>query len=310
MSPWRKVVRMAAVARRGLSSEFLADLEGGLLAPLRERVTRDQSLCLEVRENYINIYYRGGNVMCVASAAGGYSAFFDRKYFQDAVPPMPEPRLCEASDVAGWLTALPMLKQAIDLAQPGEEREVQQLVLRDNNRGCIARSTDYYVCDIEYANHHGRFDLVAVRWPSTPAARKVQNGHRLVLGEVKFGDGALDGSAGLHAHVNGVNGFLAAPGNLAAIKEEMLRVFNQKRALGLIDCEKDLTGFSDEPPVLLLVLVNHDPAKSRLRDLLRTLPPSPQAELRVATGSLLGYGLYDPAILTISEALARFEVCI
>jgi len=99
-------------------------------------------------------------------------------------------------------------------------------------------------------------------------------------------------------------------GNLAAIKEEMLRVFNQKRALGLVDCEKDLRGFSDEPPMLLLVLVNHDPDKSRLRELLRTLPPSPHAELRIATGSLLGYGLYDPAILTIYEALARFEACI
>jgi hypothetical protein len=198
----------------------------------------------------------------------------------------------------------------MDLAQPGEEREVQQLILRDNNLGCIARSTDYYVCDIEYANQHGRFDLVAVRWPSTPATRKKQDDHRLVLGEVKFGDGALEGTAGLHSHVNDVNGYLAAPGSLAALKEEMLRVFNQKRALGLIDCEKDLTGFSDEPPMLLLVLVNHDPDKSRLRELLRTLPPSPHAELRIATGSLLGYGLYDPAILTIDEALARFDACI
>lgn len=304
------VVRMVAIARRGLSPEFLADLQGGLLAPIRERVARDQSLCLELREDYINVYYRGGNVMRVSRANGGYSAFFDTKYFQGVVPSMPGARLREASDVAAWLAALPTLKQAMDLAQPGEEREVQQLILRDNNLGCIARSTDYYVCDIEYANHHGRFDLVAVRWPSTPTARKKQDGHRLVLGEVKVGDGALDGTAGLHAHVDDVNGYLAAPGNLAAIKEEMLRVFNQKRALGLVDCEKDLRGFSDEPPVLLLVLVNHDPDKSRLRELLRTLPPSPHAELRIATGSLLGYGLYDPAILTIDEALARFEACL
>jgi cyclic pyranopterin phosphate synthase len=182
--------------------------------------------------------------MRVSRTNGGYSAFFDTKYFQGVVPSMPGARLGEASDVAAWLAALSTLKQAMDLAQPGEEREVQQLILRDNNLGCIARSTDYYVCDIEYANHHGRFDLVAVRWPSTPTARKKQDGHRLVLGEVKVGDGALEGTAGLHAHVDDVNGYLAAPGNLAAIKEEMLRVFNQKRALGLVDCEKDLTGFA------------------------------------------------------------------
>lgn len=301
---------MVTVARRGLSPKFLTDLQHGVLAPIRDRVAQDQSLCLELRANYINVYYRGGNVMRVSSAVGGYSAFFDPKYFQGAVPSLPDPALREPSDVANWLTALPILKEAMDLAQPGEEREVQQLILRANNRRGSGRSTDYYVCDIEYASEHGRFDLIAVRWPSTPVARKRQDGHRLVLGEVKFGDGALEGTAGLHAHVNDVNSHLAEPGNLAALKEEMLRVFNQKRALGLIDCAKDLTGFSEEPPVLLLVLVNHDPDKSRLRELLRSLPPSPHAELRIATGSLLGYGLYDPAILTVDEALARFEACI
>jgi hypothetical protein len=304
------VVRMTIIARRGLSPEFLADLQGGLLAPLRERVVRDQSLCLSLRENYINVYYRGGNLMKLSPADGGYAAFFDTKYFAGPAPAMPSPRLREASDVGAWLAALPTLKQAMDLWQPGEEREVQQRLLRDNNVGGIARWTDYYVCDIEYANHYGRFDLVAVHWPSTPAARKKQDGRRLVLGEVKFGDSALDGTAGLHAHITDVNTYLAAPDNLDGLKQEMLRVFNQKRALGLIDCEKDLVGFSDEPPVLLLVLVNHDPDKSRLRELLRTLPPSPHAELRIATGSLLGYGLYDPAILGLKDAFARFEACI
>lgn len=301
---------MSGKSSRGLSPSFLADLQTGLLRPILERVKRDQSLCLEIRDNYINIYYRGGNVMRVSSANTGYSAFFDTKYFQGPVSPMPNPQLRNTSDVDAWLAALPTLKEAMDLWQPGAEREVQQLMLRDNNVSGIARSTDYYVCDIEYACDHGRFDLVAVRWPSTAAARKKQEGHRLVLGEVKFGDGALDGTAGLHAHINNVNHFLAAPGKLASLKNEILHVFNQKRALGLIDCERDLIGLSDEPPILLLVLVNHDPDKSRLRNLLRTLPPSPHADLRVATGSLLGYGLYDCAILTIDEALARFAACI
>ena len=301
---------MSKTTQRGLSPEFIADLQQGRLAPIRERVKCDKSLCLEIRQNYINIYYRGGNAIRISSTNGGYLAFFDTKYFSNAVPAMPDPLLREASDVAAWLAALPMLKEAIDLAQPGEEREVQQLILRDNNVGGIARSTDYYICDIEYASSHGRFDLVAVRWQSTPAQRKKQEGHRLVLGEVKFGDGALSGNAGLHAHINDVNAYLAIPGNIAMLKQEMLEVFNQKRALGLIDCEKDLIGFGDEPPMLLLVLVNHDPDKSSLRQLLRTLPPSPHAELRIATGSLLGYGLYDPAIHTVEEALSHFEACI
>jgi len=253
--------------------------------------------------------------MKVSRADGGYAAFFDSKYFAgvEQPPALPAPALREPADVAAWLTALPWIKHGMDRFfgnHPKDEREIQQLLLRDNNFGSVARSTDYYVCDIEYANAHGRFDVVAVRWPSTPAERKRQDGHRLVLAEVKHGDGALDGSAGLHAHVTDVNQYLADPANVAGLKSEMVDVFNQKRSLEFMDCEKDLHGFSDDLPLLLLVLANHDPGKSRLRELIRSLPPSPHAELRVATGCLLGYGLYDPTVLSIEQALIRFEGCI
>lgn len=298
---------MMAVARRGLSPKFLEDLQRGLLAPIRERVLKDQTLCIELRENYINVYYRGGNLMRVSTGDGGYSVFFDPRYFGECPPSMPEQRVRVPADVAAWLAVVPTLKDAIDLAGPGEEREVQQLLLRDNNIGGVARSTDYYVCDIEYANPHGRFDVVAVRWPSTPTARKKQHDHRLVLGEVKFGDGALDGSAGLVEHVTDVNNFVGTPGNRAALEEEMLRVFNQKRALGLIDCDKDLVGFSEEPLMLMLMLANHDPGSKKLCKALRALPRSSHVELFIASGSLLGYGLYDPAILPIDEAMERFS---
>lgn len=293
-------------ARRGLSAEFIEDLLRGSLAPILARVHNDRTLCLELRENYINVYYRGGNLLRVSPTDGGYSVFFDTKYFSGPAPALPAQRVRSASDVAAWIAALPLLKDTIDLAKPGEEREVQQLLLRENNFSGVARSTDYYVCDIEYANPHGRFDVVAVRWPSTPTARKRQRGHRLVLGEVKFGDGALDGSAGLVAHVNDVNSFVATSGNRAALEEEMVRVFNQKRELGLLDCDKDLTGFSDERPMLLLLLANHDPDSGKLRRALAELPRSELVDVYVAAASLMGYGLYDPAIVPLAEAIERW----
>ena len=54
------------------------------------------------------------------------------------------------------------------------------------------------------------------------------------------------------------------------------------------------------------LLANHDPGSSKLREILSALPPSPHAELRIAAGGLLGYALYDPAILPLSEAQTRF----
>jgi len=298
---------------RHLSSDFLSDFsKKGLLSPFAERVISDKSLCLELRGTSINVYYRGGSLLRLKVVPGepAYTASFDTNYFpQKTAAYLPVARVCDSHDVDAWLKALPEMKQAMDLKESAE-REMQQLLVRDNNFGSIARSTDYYICDIEYANHDGRFDFVAVRWPSTPADRKRRDGHRLVLGEVKYGDGALDGSAGLDKHVNSINNFLATPDNLKNLKDDMVKVFNQKRALGLIDCGRDLDSFSHEPPILMLVLANHDPDKSRLRDILRALPPSPHAELRVASACLFGYGLYDPAILTPAEAITRFGSCI
>jgi hypothetical protein len=39
--------------------------------------------------------------------------------------------------------------------------------------------------------------------------------------------------------------------------------------------------------------------------LLTTLPPSPHADIRSAAATWMGYGLYDPALLTVEQALAR-----
>ena len=87
-------------------------------------------------------------------------------------------------------------------------------------------------------------------------------------------------------------------------------LFNQKQALGLIDCAKNLGAFSDEPPMLLLALVNHDPDSSKLRNSIDALPPSPHAEIYIAMGCFMGYGLFDQAVVPLEEARSRFEVCI
>ena len=66
---------MSKTTGRGLSPQFLTALQSGWLAPLCERVQRDQSLCLEIRQERVNIYYRGGNLLRLSTAADGYPAF-------------------------------------------------------------------------------------------------------------------------------------------------------------------------------------------------------------------------------------------
>jgi len=302
---------------RGLTDSFIADLNEGLLVGLLDRVRADRSLCLEIREDYVNIYYRGGNLLKVSRAPDGYTAFFDPEYASGdggaLAGAMPAAALRSVEDVGAWLAFMPTLKLAMDLylgRHAKEEREAQQSILRENNFGGVSRATDYYVCDIEYANPHGRFDLVAVHWPSNGAIRKKADGRRLVLVEAKYGEGAIADPAGIHSHIIDINRFLEDPANMQALKDEMVVLFNQKRALGLMDCGKDLVAFSDEPPMLLLALVNHDPDSTKLRVSLKALPPSPHAEIYIATGCFMGYGLFDQAVVPLEEARSRFEDCI
>jgi hypothetical protein len=303
---------------RGLSEKFKRDLKDGFLKPILEQVKGDRSLCMEIRRDSVNIYYRGGSLVRLTAKNGTYEAHFDSQYFGKTpaakTPTFTNDILTSDAEVSRWLKSLPGCRRAMDSwfgTHPKEEREVQQMIVRDNNFGSISRSTDYFICDIEYdANANGRFDMVAVHWPSSPAARKNTKDRRLVLIEVKHGDGALDGPSGLHGHIAGVDAFLDNPGNVETLKKEMTASFNDKRALGIMNCELGLTGFSKEKPVLLLVLANHDPDKTKLGVVLRSLPACQHAEVRFASATFMGYGLFDRAILTLPELATRFSGCI
>ena len=170
---------------RQLEPEFLNALKKGDLLPLLKLVKDDSSLCLELRGDYINVYYRGGSLMEVNHGASGPRFHFDKNY---GVKP-PE----STAGVKAWLDAVPHLKHAMDMhevrSKSRSEREAQQLLLRENNFGRDAQSTDYYICDIEYnvGNWQGQFDMVGVHWPLKD--REEATDRRLVFVEVKYGEG-------------------------------------------------------------------------------------------------------------------------
>ena len=292
---------------RALNEQFLDNLENGILAPLTNEVRLDHTLCLELRGSYVNVYYRGGNLMKVEEKPDNvYSVAFDEKYFKEADDrvDLPGYEIYKGDDIIEWLRVLPRLKRAMDhyfVENKKSEREFQQLIVRENNFGSVTRSTDYYICDVEYQSECGRFDMIAVHWPSNRHVRKKPDDRRLVLAEMKYGDGALCGESGLHKHIKNVNEYLGNSDSMRDLKDDMVRVFNQKRKLRLIDCGKDLEDFSDAPPIFLLLLANHDPDTSMLDKVLGNLPACPNIDLRIATASFFGYGLYDQGVYEAEE---------
>ena len=320
---------------RGLSELFMGNLQGvtgqgGLdLSGVLNWVKEDSSLCLEIRENYINIYYRGGNIMKLTETNGSYSIYFDSKYFNSpqysklrrgvAVRTLASEIVAKPSinalDISDWLEIAPYLKHAMDSyfgRHPHNEREFQQLMVRENNFKGIAKGTDYFIVDIEYANNEGRFDMIAIRWPSISAERKKDDNVGLTFIEMKYGDGALAGPSGIMDHITSLHGYLSVPRKLQNLKQEIINVFNQKIDLGLIDNKNKIKGFNNEKPEFIFVFANHDPGSTKLRNELHkavawgnvTVPQN--FTIKAATSNFMGYGLYMPCVYTLPNFIANF----
>ncbi|MFH1317837.1 MAG: hypothetical protein ABIH71_02330 [Candidatus Omnitrophota bacterium] len=315
---------------RGLSKGFIMDFKGrSLLSPVLERVKNDSTLCLEIRENHINIYYRGGNIMRIKEN-NDYVVFFDKKYCKlkkadkvnipKIIKNLPA-KLKVKSDVSAWVMAFPFLKQVMDFwfnENREDEREFQQLILRENNGSRVGNSTDYFMIDIEYNNHKGAcFDLVAVEWESESVIRKLKKGYKPKLSfiEVKYGDNALSGPAGMLKHIKDFKDYLKSDPGLKMIREEMIKIFAQKRELGLIPAlinnKNILREFSDEIDYIFL-LANHDPASRKLYNILMDIQKASRDQslgfgLKFCASNFMGYGLYKQNVYLFADFIERFK---
>lgn len=299
---------------RQLDKGFIDDLieDKGQLRGLLDYVQADNTLDLQIRGNYINIYYRGGNVLKVSKKGNSYTFRFDPKYLNQSSASQ-KSLILKHKDGPEWDTYFPLAKQAMDFffsKKKKDEREFQQLVVRENNTSSVASSTDYFIIDIEYDNRSkARFDLIAVEWPSTTSHRKLSKSFRpkLVVIEMKCGDKALKNSSGMKKHCDDFNAFTSDPNQVSSFKSEMLELFRQKRRLKLIPCltknKNEVQEFDDEIELLLLI-ANHDPATSTLHAELRGLS---HEKVKFITSNFMGYGLYNQNIYGFDEFSTRFK---
>ena len=244
---------------------------------------RENELDVQIRDNYLNIYYQGGNLLRVHPR----SLYFDEFYFHRGAKDMRKTHLidkCKKGDkacIARWedyknrrKEMLDILKEKRDMATyckemkrimkeweadlhtigiSHDEKNAQQQISM-NNRG----ATDYTVVDLEYAvsttsnfKYNGdstkkvpRFDLIAVD----------KSGQLYVI-ELKTGLKAIDGNSGIRAHMDcfehtigrdSKNDFINEMDELLRQKQELKLIENNAR----IDTSKQpkfIFAFSDEP---------------------------------------------------------------
>ena len=321
---------------RGLSPDFMTDLEKGTLKNLLAVVKADDTLSLNIRDGYVNIYYRGGSLVKISERkgyAGQYEFLFNGNYMRPELAqslglPVPKINTQKKSIVPTqmpvelWVSDIPALKCSMDLyfssTKQSLEREFQQLVERMNNNN---PSTDYFICDIEYTNTictELRADLIALHWPSISAVRKCLDCGRLAIFEMKHNDDALSGKSGVVEHIKKMDrAFTDLPNFFENFCEEMKATFNQRVKLGLIQCHEDpnkqpiIQAIKSDKVDYILLLSDHDPNSEKLSNELRKLQSYLQEmpshfNIKVALSTFMGYGLYDESIYTLDDFLSRF----
>ena len=249
---------------RGLHSEKWATAFGkeGKLGGLIEMVKNDDELVLQIREDYFNVYYKGGNMLKVSSEN---SFQFDYNYFKCEISlDTQEQRkkridkrrsiLESLKNTRDYKTFIDEMKKLMDKYwiwlynekhRSLHEKDTQHALCISNTE-----STDYTIIDLEFQvstrkdciyhyepssipRHPGvdvyekspRFDIIAVR----------NSDRRLCVIELKNGLDALVGKSGIGDHADSFEGSIGKnPLAELTFTKEMEKVVSDKKRLKLL----------------------------------------------------------------------------
>ncbi len=323
---------------RQISENFIYDLKNpdGLLHLILKRVKEDHTLQLAIRNNYINIYYRGGNILQVTEQSkGSYETFFNKDYVKSGETLPDAPKIERKEHTEKWVNAFPQLKKVMDISfstNTKTEREFQQLVARENNNSTISKESEYFITDIEFNDQElgARFDMLAIRWLASD--RSAGRKWRAALIEMKYGDNALHDDSGLLNHIEDVKNLIDNPDKYKCLLKTMESQFRQLDELGLIKFshsekyndyknskKEEKKGWklnANDKPEVIIILANHNPRERTLEkrilnnEKLIEWVESGRFDLRFFVSSFAGYGLHSNCMFPLTafrELLERFN---
>ena len=247
---------------------------------------RKNELDVQIRDNYLNIYYQGGNLLRVHPR----SLYFDEFYFHRGATDIRKTHLIKSDKTEdkeqvafyqrkrdemfsilrnkGMAAYSAKMKEIMkewdaDLHTIGishDEKNAQQQISM-NNRG----GTDYAVVDLEYAvsktssfYYNGklekkvpRFDIIAVD----------KTGQLYVI-ELKTGLKAIDGNSGIRAHMDCFEHTIGCDSNNDFINE-MYELLKQKQELKLIENNARID--TTKKPIFIFAFFD-EPGKNQYED--------------------------------------------
>lgn len=167
---------------RKLSDSFIDCLHSGFLAGMLQAVRDDHDLNLEIREGYINIYFKGYSLLKLTEASSRRYQVEIHSAFTAGLNLPSE--LTNVKTTADLLGMLPQLKQnIIQRGKSSLEIEYEQMIIRANNFE-PRNNSEYFIIDRQYTINVGRFDLIGIYWERSH--RRKNQEVDLCLMEVKF----------------------------------------------------------------------------------------------------------------------------
>ena len=238
---------------RKLDEQWMYDLQHGPLRLLLQTVREDNTLALTIRDNYINIYHKGGSVAKITSPR---SVELNKNYF----------RCYKDKSKEDWNAVDIEVKKAKLLFKAGKYQEYIDFVKNAmlhywkivlEGKGEEEKTTQHQIClsntyghseytqlDVEYevstestfkysglrrTENDGipspRFDIIAIR----------NRDNRLCIIELKKGTGALSNNSGVQEHAESYHNTVGLNDDTQkAFLEEMQGVVTIKQSLHLL----------------------------------------------------------------------------
>ncbi|OGO27153.1 MAG: hypothetical protein A2Z16_15310 [Chloroflexi bacterium RBG_16_54_18] len=282
---------------RRLKDSFIHDLKQGFLEGLTNTVRKDIDLDLQIRDNYLNIYYKGNSLLKLEQAGEHqYRATVHPKFAGG----IDFSYLIDGATARSFVDKIPMIKENILLyGKSSLEIEYEQMIVRANNYE-PRNNSEYFIVDRQYvAGRAGRFDLTGFYWPRTH--RRKNQVVSPCLMEVKF---ALNQDI-QDVHEQLKRYYNAIWEDSAAIAEEIGIIFKQKLELGLfnqpanrLNAMKTLRFSPDiEQFQFILIMVDYNPF-SRLLQMDKLAQLSFADQIRIFSG---GFAMWETGMKSVRE---------
>ena len=289
---------------RKLTQPFLNSLKAGFLSEIIRRVIKDRDLDLEIRENYLNIYYKGNSLLHLSEKSPqSYHPYVHPKFLKG----ISLTDFTDQASVDNFLRNIPVIKDNIVLlGKPSLEIEYEQMIIRANNHE-PRNNSEYFIVDRQVtAGEAGRFDLTGLFWERT--GRRRGQTVPLCLFEVKF---ALNQDI-QHVDEQLKRYYLAIRDKASQLAEETECIFRQKLELGLfrqpedrLEAMKTLVFSRDiDQFQFILILIDYNPYSSLYKlDRLTQLPFANQ--IKIFRG---GFAMWEKEFKSLAQDNHLLEV--